>query len=155
MATQSQSTITQKGIIGRLKLIGQRFLDGLVRVPVIVDWLVRLTSELAILTLIVFGIYAAYSLLFGGEQGQNRIIQILDVMDRDWKAMVVIVAVLFYNPIRALLTRIEQWIVKVGPQGVEIQASQKGPSTVGPSQSQLQAPLSPRPTANDPTEGVK
>lgn len=150
MATHCQSQSGKKRSIFRLQLIGSRFLSVIIRVPVIIDWLVRLISGLVILAFIVFGVYAVYSLVFGGESSQNRIVQLLDIMNRDWKAMTAIIAVLFYNPIRAFLGRMERFIVKAGP--VELQASQKGPSTMGPPQPQIQAPLPP--PANHPTGGA-
>lgn len=76
------------------------------------NWLLsvlELVIVLAIACLVGFGVYC----LLSGSAQEARVVQLIKIINENWKAALVLLIPLFYRPIRMFLERLEQ-----GPFGM-------------------------------------
>lgn len=95
------------------------------------DLLLKLGEKIAILFVVGLVAYTAFQLFFGHEDpAQTRSGKILELIDDNWKATLLVTALFFYRPIRDLLRRIR----RIRAQGVELEtevSSDDSPSQSG------------------------
>lgn len=79
------------------------------------NWLLCVVEPLIVLALVFLAGYTAYWLVFGPDPGggQKRSVELLKQLSDNWKAVILLLVVLFYRTIRTFFEQAEEaWGVK-------------------------------------------
>ncbi len=84
-------------------------------VPEWLNWLLSVVEPLIVLLITGLVGYGTYWLVFGGNTGgqQERLVRLMETINNNWKAALILLVLLFYRTIRTFLEQAEEaWGVK-------------------------------------------
>jgi hypothetical protein len=82
-------------------------------IPNALDWVLGLLEQLIVLVITFLIGYVVYCFI-RGTNGRDNLIDLMGVVNENWKAAIILLIPLFYRPIRTFLDRLEQ-----GPFGMK------------------------------------
>ena len=88
-----------------------RNLKKLVHLPDWLNWLLSVVEPCIILIIALVLAYAGYWLIFGVEKSaehQTRLTQLVELINDNWKAALILLVLLFYRTIRIFLEQTEE-----------------------------------------------
>jgi hypothetical protein len=108
-----------------------RILSKLVQLPIWLNWVLAVVEPLVVLAITFLVGYFIYGSVSGKQEYQ--IVQLMKVINDNWKASLILFVILFYRTVRMFLEQAEEW-----PWGLK-----KKPSLAGESQKEVNpSPLS-------------
>lgn len=92
-------------------LLGTRRM--ITQMPVLLDWLLGVLERFLAASLIGLVVFGTFWLVFfaGRPLDQSRPGQILQLLDDNWKVMLILGAMVFYRPITSFLNRLRRFSV--------------------------------------------